>query len=143
MFQLLSFMWEFLVKVIDFLAGGPQAVWDISGLHSAGHTLGRGSVSVPPVQGRLSVLLSKAAPTPQAPDPQAHPGHHSGPSVFFPLAALFSSLLANTYSPAKLLQLCLTLCNAMDCSPPESSTREILQVRILEWLSMPSSRGSS
>ena len=43
---------------------------------------------------------------------------------------------------AKPLQLCLTLCDSVDCSPPGSSVRGILQVRILEWVAMPSSRGS-
>ena len=37
----------------------------------------------------------------------------------------------------------LSLCSPMDCSPPGSSVRGILQARILEWVSMPSSRGSS
>ena len=45
--------------------------------------------------------------------------------------------------PAKLLQLCPTLCNPMDYSPPGSSVYGILQARILEWVVMPSSRGSS
>ena len=40
-------------------------------------------------------------------------------------------------------QLCLTLCDTMDCSPPGSSVHGILQARILEWVAMPSSRGSS
>ena len=40
-------------------------------------------------------------------------------------------------------QLCLTLRNPMDCSPPVSSVHGILQARILEWVAMPSSRGSS
>ena len=44
---------------------------------------------------------------------------------------------------AKLLQSCLTLCNSMDCSPPGSSVHGILQARILEWVAMASSRGSS
>ena len=43
----------------------------------------------------------------------------------------------------KLLQLCPTLCNPIDCSPPGSSVHGILQARILEWVAMPSSRGSS
>ena len=30
-------------------------------------------------------------------------------------------------------QLCLTVCNAMDCSPPGSSVLGILHARILEW----------
>ena len=40
-------------------------------------------------------------------------------------------------------QLCLTLCNPMDCSPPGSSVHGILQVRILEWVAIPFPRGSS
>ena len=37
----------------------------------------------------------------------------------------------------------IRLCNPMDCSPPDSSVHGILQARILEWVAMPSSRGSS
>ena len=44
---------------------------------------------------------------------------------------------------ARLLQLCLTLGDPMDCSPPVSSLHGILQARILEWVAMPSFRGSS
>ena len=44
---------------------------------------------------------------------------------------------------AKSLQLCLTVCSHMDCSLPGSSVHGILQARIPEWVSMPSSRGSS
>ena len=44
---------------------------------------------------------------------------------------------------AKLLQSCLTLCSPMDYSPPDSSVHGILQVRILEWIAVPSSRGSA
>ena len=40
-------------------------------------------------------------------------------------------------------QSCLTLCNARNCSPPASSIHGILQARILKWVAMPSSRGSS
>ena len=43
-------------------------------------------------------------------------------------------LVAQSYS---------TLCNPMDCSPPVSSIYRILQVRILEWVAIPFSRGSS
>ena len=38
---------------------------------------------------------------------------------------------------AKSLQSCLALCNPMDCSPPDTSVRGILQVRILEWVAIP------
>ena len=40
-------------------------------------------------------------------------------------------------------QSCLTLCDPMDCSLPGSSVHGILQARILEWVGIPFSRGSS
>ena len=39
---------------------------------------------------------------------------------------------------AGLLQLRLTLCDSVDCSPPGSSVHGILQARILEWVAFPS-----
>ena len=41
------------------------------------------------------------------------------------------------------LQSCPTLCGPMEQSLPGSCVHGILQVRILEWIVMPSSRGSS
>ena len=40
-------------------------------------------------------------------------------------------------------QLCPTLFDPMDCSPPDSSVSEILQARIVEWVAISFSRGSS
>ena len=40
-------------------------------------------------------------------------------------------------------QVCLILCDPMDCSPPGSSVHRILQARTLEWVAIPFSRGSS
>ena len=42
-----------------------------------------------------------------------------------------------------VVQLCLTLCDPMDCGPPGSSVHGILQARILEWVAIPFSRGFS
>ena len=44
---------------------------------------------------------------------------------------------------AKSLLSCPTLCDPVDCSPSGSSVHGILQARVLEWVAMPSSRGSS
>ena len=44
---------------------------------------------------------------------------------------------------AQSLQLCLTLYNPMDCSWPGPSDHGIFQGIIMEWVAMPSSRGSS
>ena len=40
-------------------------------------------------------------------------------------------------------QLCPTLCNPVDCSPPGSSVHGISQARVLEWVAISFSRGSS
>ncbi|CAM9452049.1 unnamed protein product [Rangifer tarandus platyrhynchus] len=40
-------------------------------------------------------------------------------------------------------QSCLTFCNPMDCSLPGSSLQGICQARILEWVAISFSRGSS
>ena len=58
------------------------------------------------------------------------------------LCALYSTVKAQGFTRAEPLQLCPTLCNPMDCSP-QVSVRGILQARVLEWIAMPSSRGSS
>jgi len=44
---------------------------------------------------------------------------------------------------AKSLKSSPTLCNPIDCSLPGSSVHGILQARILKWVAMPFSRGSS
>ena len=44
---------------------------------------------------------------------------------------------------ATSIQLCPTLCDPVNCSPPGFSVHEIDQARILEWVAMPSSKGSS
>ena len=57
---------------------------------------------------------------------QTHRDSYKWPSLMFVLSH---------FSP--------TLCDPTGCSPPGSSVHEILQARILEWVAMPSSRGSS
>ena len=42
-----------------------------------------------------------------------------------------------------ITQSCLTLCDPTNCSPPGFSVHGILQARILEWIAIPFSRGSS
>ena len=59
--------------------------------------------------------------------------------------------LPNTTGHQRILQicsfkgevLCSTLCNPMDCSLPVSSVYGIFQARILEWVAISFSRGSS
>ena len=52
-------------------------------------------------------------------------------------------ILVHASVRARSLQLCLTLCDPMDCSPLGFSVHEILQARVLEWVAMPSSKGFS
>ena len=51
--------------------------------------------------------------------------------------------LQHLLATAESLQLCPTLCNPMDCSPPGSSVHEIPQARILEWVAISFPRGST
>ena len=46
-------------------------------------------------------------------------------------------------SSCSVAQSCPTLCNPIDCSPPGSSVHGIVLARILEWVAISSSRGSS
>ena len=56
-----------------------------------------------------------------------------------------SKLLLRAYYSVKekvfVTQSCLTLCDPMDCGPPDSSVHGILQARILEWVAILFSRG--
>ena len=46
-------------------------------------------------------------------------------------------------SESEVAQVCPTLSGPMDCSLAGSSIHGIFQARVLEWVAMPSSRGSS
>ena len=52
-------------------------------------------------------------------------------------------ILFNLSESVFVTQLYLTLCNPMEYSLPGSSVHGILQARILEWVTIPFSRGSS
>ena len=60
---------------------------------------------------------------------------------FFPDKYLEVELLR--YGRDACTQLCLTLCDPMDCSPLGSSAHRIFQERIMEWVVISFSRGSS
>ena len=49
-------------------------------------------------------------------------------------------LYLTPYLKALVAQLCLTLGNPTDCSPPGSPVHGILLARILEWVAMPFSK---
>ena len=63
----------------------------------------------------------------------------------FPCHVLLPSTQLNVKvkSQSEVAQSCPTLCDPMDCSPPGSSVHVILQARILEWVAISFSRGSS
>ena len=46
------------------------------------------------------------------------------------------SLLYHKVNKVLAAQLCQTLCDLMDSSPPGSSVQGILQARILEWIAI-------
>ena len=59
------------------------------------------------------------------------------------MVAAILKLIEHHYSILSVTQLCLTLCDPVDCSLTWSSVCGILQVRILEWVAISSSRGYS
>ena len=61
----------------------------------------------------------------------------------FSLASLFAGTLVVKVKESEVAQSCPTLCDPMDCSPPNSSVHGILQARILKWVAISFSRGSS
>ena len=66
-------------------------------------------------------------------------GHTESDMTRRDLAAAAAAILKpfSMYAAApKSLQLCPTLCDPIDSSPPGSSVPEILQARILEWVAI-------
>ena len=63
--------------------------------------------------------------------------------IGFPIVSLLGKRILFHCLCAKLLQSYLTLCDPIDCNPPGSSVNVILQARILEWVAISFSTGSS
>ena len=57
--------------------------------------------------------------------------------------SLLFNVVSESESENEVTQSCLTLCDPVDCSLPGSSVHGILQARILEWVAISFSRGSS
>ena len=64
-------------------------------------------------------------------------------NVLLMSAAHQSNFSSYEWSEVLVTQLCPTLCDSMDYSLPGSSVLGILQARILEWVAISLSRGSS
>ena len=62
-------------------------------------------------------------------------------SEFLGVFSFYPKLL--TQKESEVAQLCPTLCDPVDCSPPGSSVHGILQARILKWVAISFFRGSS
>ena len=94
-----------------------------------------------PVRALLLLLLSRFSRVRLCAAPQTA-AHQAPPSLGFSRQEHWSRLplpfpeiytATATAAAAKSLQLCPTLCDPMDGSPPGSSVHGILQVRVLEW----------
>ena len=67
-------------------------------------------------------------------------------NIWLSMVSLFSCFPLRTsgfWCVVLVVQLCPTLCDPMDCSLPGSSVHGILQARILEWVAISFSGGSS
>ena len=68
----------------------------------------------------------------------------SSPGFFFLLKIMrLNEMMTKIFICIKVLVSCVQLCDPMDCSLPDSSFHGIFQARILEWVAIPFSRGSS
>ena len=70
----------------------------------------------------------------QAKCPLAHEWTKKMECIYLPPHPLVSVLV---------IQSCLTLCDPMDCSSPGSSVHGVIQAKILEWVAISFSKGSS
>ena len=83
-----------------------------------------------------SVRPHRRQPT-RLPRPWDSPGKNIGVGCHFLLQCM------KVKSEREVAQSCPTLLDPTDCSPPGSSTRGIFQARVLEWVAISFSRGSS
>src|SRR5574338_840845 len=74
-----------------------------------------------------SVRPHRRQPT-RLPCPWDSPGKNTGVGCHFLLQCM------KVKSESEVAQLCPTLSDPMDCSPPSSSVHGIFQARVLEWL---------
>ena len=79
-----------------------------------------------------SVRPHRRQPT-RVPRPWDSPGKNTGVGCHFFLQCM------KVKSESEVTQLCPTLSNPMDCSPPGSSVHGIFQARVLEWVAISSS----
>ena len=70
----------------------------------------------------------------------AHPG---SPGAWSPVSHWLTRTCDAFRVVVLVAQLCPTLCDPIDCSPPASSVHGTLQAGILEWVAIPFSRGPS
>ena len=82
-----------------------------------------------------SVQPHRQQPT-RLPCPWDSPGKNTGVRCHFLLQCM------KVKSESEVAQLCLTLSDPMDCSPPGSSVHGIFQARVLEWGAIAFSKAS-
>ena len=80
------------------------------------------------VQSLLLLLSPRRRQPTRLPHPWDSPGKNTGVGCHFLLQCM------KVKRESKVTQLCPTLSNPMNCSPPGSSIHGILQARVLEWV---------
>ena len=122
--------------------------WQIGEQTFFEHALWHGDL-IPPTQYRTCVPCNRSM------EPSLLEARGAQETFYFPLwyhrilnmsPVPHSETLLFIYSMYMLslaAQLCLTLCDPLDCSPPGSSVHGISQAEVLEWVAISFSRGSS
>ena len=87
-----------------------------------------GGTKIPHASGQLSRPTATTEPT------YSRAQHHN-------VRSCMMQLRSDQWT-SEVAQSCPTFCDPMDCSLPGSSSHQILQARILEWIAIPFSRGT-
>ena len=120
---------------IPFVPGGPLA------REAAVHKMATGGAVTPQPPGRPA-SLNRPVSKPEYRSPHGGLCVCGGEAVCGVLCGMCGRV-RSVLRAGKVTQLCPTLCNPMDCRRPGSSIHGIFQARILEWVAISFTRGSS
>ena len=93
---------------------------------------------------KLSVTTLSSCLLPRSPDKEnTRIGRQLGSQDPMRITGMQTPAVTSVATKPSVTQSCLTLCDPVDCSPPGSSVPGIFQARMLEWVAISFSRGSS
>ena len=120
-------------------------VWHLGVIHDTSHDH-TPTFSQSPNPLDCSSCKSLSPPTSAQGEGHSSPDYQVSPRHLTParsLGVLRATLTSDIYIYMLVTQLCLTLCDHMDCNPPGFSVHGVLQARTLEWVAISFARDLS